>query len=673
MIDENQTEEYEFLSDAKEFLNNYKRSISKNLRLGDKALILDFNNLASQSIELADNLIERPEETIQLFDMAASETGWISDDIRTRFSSIASTQEIPIRNIRSRNIGKMIGINGVIRKASEIRPQVTNIKFKCPVCGAIISVLQIEKEQRQPGHCSCGRKGGFKEIAKDMIDSQIIVLEESADDLEDGGDQPKRIKVWLSNDLCDLKMTKRIIPGNKVKIIGILKEVKIGKNIKSPSVKYDYILEANNIIPLEEEVDDIEITEEDERTILEISKRPDLYDYLGKSVAPGIFGNDDVKKALTIQLFGGVKNIRSDGSCTREQIHGLLVGDPGTGKSVMLKYIQELSRKSRYVSGKGTSGVGLTAMTSRDEITGDWTLEAGAMVLANNGTLCIDEFEKMDESDRSNLHEGMEQGTISVSRANIQAKLNANTTILAGANPKMGRFDDTKELAPQINLIPSLLSRFDFIFIMRDIPNEERDALIVDKIFSEHCEDKIDSDFLDKETYRKYIAYSKRIHPRLGDSALRVLKNYYIGLRSRCGDIGGKKVIPMGARQIEGLIRFSEASAKMRLSRVVTIADAEYAIKIMEAYLKEVGYDEENKSFDIDKLSGNGAKARSNIDMVRDVIKIVMNESGNAVAIDKIKSLLNGKIDGDDIDSIIEKLIKNGDIFRPKKKHVQLM
>lgn len=665
--------EDEFLIDAKEFLNNNKRTIGKKLRLGDKALIIDFNELAQHSIEIADNLIDRPEETIQLLDIATEETEWITSDVCIRLSSITATQEVPIRNIRSRNLGKMIGISGIIRKASEIRPQVTNMKFECPGCGTVISVLQVEKEQKQPSHCSCGRKGGFCEIAKDMIDSQIIVLEESADDLEDGGDQPKRINVWLSNDLCDLKMTRRIVPGNKVKIIGILKEVKIGKNIKNPSVKYDYILEANNVIPLEEDVDDIEITEEDEREILEISKRDDLYDYLGKSVAPGIYGNDDVKKALTIQLFGGVKNKRSDGSHTREQIHGLLVGDPGTGKSVMLKYIQELSRKSRYVSGKSVSGVGLTAMTSRDETTGDWTLEAGAMVLANNGTLCIDEFEKMDESDRSNLHEGMEQGTISVSRANIQAKLNANTTILAGANPKMGRFDDSKELAPQINLIPSLLSRFDFIFIMRDIPDKARDSLIVDKIFSEHCEDKIDEDFLDKDTYRKYIAYAKRIHPRLGDGALRVLKNYYIGLRDTCGDIAGKKAIPMGARQIEGLIRFSEASAKMRLSKLVTIADAEYAIKIMEAYLKEVGYDKQSKSFDVDKIGGTGTRQRSKLGIIKEAIRIVGNEFNGMAPLDKVKSSLDTRYGSVDVDDAIEKLIKGGDVFRPKRGFIRLM
>jgi len=341
-------------------------------------------------------------------------------------------------------------------------------------------------------------------------------------------------------------------------------------------------------------------------------------EYLGKSIAPSVYGNEEIKKALTLQLFGGVPMLRSDGSYSREQIHGLLVGDPGVAKSVILKYLQEVSHKSRYVSGKSASGVGLTATVVKDELTGGYALEAGAMVLANKGSLFIDEFEKMSEEDRSNLHEGMSLGTISVSKASIQAKLNARTSILAAANPKFGRFDVSKPFASQINLAPSLLSRFDFIFVMRDVPEEIRDSMIADKIFGEHSTDRND-DILSKDMFKKYVAFAKSYKPKMGASALKILKEYYINLRKKTKVVDGKKVIPIGARQLEGLIRFSEASAKIRLRRTIISEDANTAIEVMESYLKEIGYDKKNDTFDVDAIGGNGIQSRNKVGTVMNV------------------------------------------------------
>jgi replicative DNA helicase Mcm len=672
MTDE-ETEQEELLNDAKDFFDSNKRQIGRNLKLGDKALVIDFEELSQHSIEIADNLIIKPEETIQLLEIAAEETEWLPDNIRVRLKSLSHSQDVKIRNIRAKNSGTMISFDGVIRQASLIRSQVTNIKFECPSCGTIMSVLQLEKEQKQPSRCSCGRKGGFKNISEDTIDSQIVVIEESSDNLEDGGDQPQRMKVWLKEDLTDKNFTKKIVPGNKVKVIGVLHNVKMGSNSNKPLVTYDYAIEANNIIQLEEDFEDVELTDEEEEVILEISKRDDLVDYLSNSVAPSVYGNKEIKKALVLQLFGGVSRRRSDNSMSREQIHGLLVGDPGVAKSVILKYLQEITRKSRFISGKGASGVGMTATVTKDELSGGWTLEAGAMVLSNNGSLFIDEFEKMSNEDRSNLHEGMSLGTITIARANVQATLNAKTTILAAANPKFGRFDASKSLVSQINLLPSLLSRFDFIFVMRDIPGKERDSLIADKIFSEHNDDRDNHDILEKNMFKKYISYAKQFHPKLGDGAIRTLKDYYVGLRDRIKMVDGKPAIPLGARQLEGLIRFAEAAAKMRLSRLVTISDAEYAIKIMESYLMEIGYDKENKTFDIDKISGNSAKSRSKLEIIKNAIKIVGNEFNGLSPIEKIKSSLDTQYTSEEIDEAIEKLIKGGDVFRPKRGFIRLM
>jgi len=665
-------EQEDFLNDVKEFLELNKRKIRKNFRDGSKALIIDFDDLLGHSPKIAENLIELPEETIQLFEVAAEETTWLPDDVRARLSSISKSQEIKIRHIRAKYIGKMISIDGIIRRASEIRPMTTNIKFECPSCGTIISVLQLKKEQSVPKRCSCGRKAGFKEIAKDMIDAQIIVVEEAQDSIDDGGSQPKRLNVLLKEDLTDISMNKMVIPGNRIKIIGTLETVEMGNNSKKPLTRFDLIIGANNLIPLEEDIDDIQITEEEEREIIEISKKPDLLDYLSKSVAPSVYGNEDIKKALTFQLFGGASQRRSDGSMSREQIHGLLVGDPGVAKSVILKYLKELSNKSRYVSGKGASGVGLTATATMDDLTKTWALEAGAMVLANNGSLFIDEFEKMSEEDRSNLHEGMSVGTISVSKASIQATLNAKTSILAAANPKFGRFDIDKTFASQINLAPSLLSRFDFIFVMRDVPEEIRDTAIANKIFDEHMEGN-EEDFLEKNMYRKYVAYAKSFKPKLSQASIGVLKKYYINLRNRAKKIEGKQVIPIGARQLEGLIRLSEAHSKMRLSNLVTIGDAESAIEIMEAYLKEVGYDKENNTFDIDKISGNSASQRGKMDIIRDAITELGGSYNGNVPIDEVCKLLDTKFTSKEVSDIINKIVNHGDGFKPKKGCIHLM
>lgn len=663
----------EFLTEAKEFYEINRKKFGNMLKKSNGVLFLDFEDLSAHSPELAELLIDKPDETVELLEVALTELTWTSDNVKVRFTSIPLTQNLKIGNLRSKNLGRMISIDGIIRKASEVRPIVTNIKFECPSCGTIISVLQIHKEQKEPSKCSCGRRGGFKKLSKDMIDAQVVILEESPDTLEDGSTQPKRMTVFLKEDLVDPTMEKRTIPGNKVKIIGVLKEVEMIGNGGRVLIRFDLAIDANNIIPLEEDINDVEISEEDEKTIKEISKKPDLINFLGKSIAPSVWGNEDVKRALTLQLFGGVRRKRTDGSFCAEQIHGLLVGDPGVAKSVILKYLTEISHKSRYVSGKSASGVGLTATVGRDEMTKSWVLEAGAMVLTNNGSLFIDEFEKMSEEDRSNLHEGMSVQTISVSKATIQATLNARTSILAAANPKFGRFDEDKPLASQINLMPSLLSRFDFIFIMRDVPEEIRDSMIADKIFGEHSEERTKMDILEKDMFKKYVAYAKRIKPKISKEAFEEIKSFYIGLRKKTKRIGGKSVIPIGARQLEGLIRFSEASAKIRLSKDVTKEDANLAITVMETYLKDVGYDKENDTFDIDKITGNSASQRSKIDTLKEIVKTLEQQHGKSVPIEDIKKEAISKFTDEEIDEILDKIVRNGDAFRPKRGIIQLM
>ena len=663
----------EFLSEAKEFFEVNRKEIIRGMSGENKVVRVDFEEFSAHSPELAENLIDRPEETVQLLEVALEELEWAPSNARIRFSSISKGQELFIRHIRSKHLGKMIGIEGVVRQATEVRPLVTNAKFECPSCGTIISVLQIDKKFREPSRCSCGRRGGFKEIAKDMVDAQVLTIEEASDNLH-GGEQPKRMTIFLKEDLVDPMMEMRTTPGSRVKVIGILKEIAITTGSGAMLTRFDLAIESNNIIPMEESFEDINIDEEDERAIRELAADPELMKKMVDSIAPSIWGHREVKKALAFQLFGGVKKTRSDGTKMRGDIHVLLVGDPGVAKSVMLGFISGVAPKARYVSGKSATGAGLTATVVKDDILKGWGLEAGAMVLANKGIVCIDEFDKMDEEDRSTMHEAMEQQTVTISKATVQATLRSQTSVLAAANPKFGRFDPLQSIPKQVNLVPSLLSRFDAIFIMRDIPSRDNDEAIATHVLLEHKQEA-KHDVIDKDLLKKYVSYAKqKINPVLTDEAISAMKEFYVGLRNmpQIGD-GPSKPIPIGARQLEAMVRLAEAHARMRLSEEVGVKDAAAAIDLVKSYLLQVGYDKNTKTFDVDRITGNSASARNKIGVVVETIEELEKRLGKLIPLEEVTKALDGRMKDSEVDEAIGKLLKSGDLFRPKRGFVQRM
>ncbi len=662
----------ELLIEAKNFFNTHKKEIGKTAKSGKNVVQIDFEKLSEFSPEISEKLITNPEDILQVLELALEESGLVKGP-RIRLSSIARSQIIKIRNIRAKHLSNLIEIEGIVRQASEVRPQVTSAKFECPSCGTIISVLQFDKKFREPTRCSCGRRGGFKEISKEMVDAQRLVIEESPDSL-DGGEQPKRMNVFLKEDLVEPKMEEKTTPGARVKIIGVLKEISIPLAAGGVSTRYDLAVEANNIIPTEESFEDLEISEEDELEIKELAADPKIFERLTKSIAPSIWGYPEIKQSLALQLFGGVKKQRSDTTKTRGDIHILMVGDPGVAKSVLLKFISGIAPKGRYVSGKSTSGAGLTASVVKDEFLKGWSLEAGAMVLSNKGLICIDELEKMDENDRSTMHEAMEQQTVTISKANIQATLRAQTAVLAAANPKYGRFDPTQMIAKQVNLAPPLLSRFDIIFILRDLPDKERDESIATHVLREHQQEVV-HEIIDKKLLRKYIAYSRqKINPKLTDEAVATIKEFYVRLRNQPSySDSGVKPIPITARQLEALVRIAEATARARLKKKVTKEDADEAIKLMNYYLMQVGYDEETKTFDIDKIAGNPASQRGKINLVQETLEKLEARLGKRIPIEEIEKELKPSMKQDELDDILNKLVRNGDLFRPKKGFIQRM
>ena len=659
------------VQEAKNFFDDYKKEIRQS---AGKVAKINFQAISEFSPMLAEAIIEAPEDTIQAMQEALEESfPNLVENSRIRLDNLPKTAFVKIREVRANHLDQLIWVEGIVRQASDVRPQVVNARFECPNCGAILSVLQIDKKFHEPSKCSCMWKGQFRLISKEMVDVQSLKVEESPDAL-DGGEQPKRINVFLKEDLVDPKMEERTTPGSKIKIYGVLKEVPIPLQTGAISTRFDIAIEANNVIPLEESFEDLNISEEETRQILELAADPNLYRKLTQSIAQSVYGFDNIKEALMLQLFGGIKKIKSDGGQTRGDIHILLVGDPGVAKSVMLKFISSIAPKGRYVSGKAATSAGLTASVVKDEFLRGWALEAGAMVLANKGLVCIDEIEKMTEQDRSAMHEAMEQQTVSIAKANIHATLRAETTVLAAGNPKFGRFDPTTPIPQQIDISPALLSRFDVIFVIRDLPNRTQDEAIAKHVLGEHSQEIITRDVIEPRLFKRYVSYAKqKVKPKLTEEAIEEIKSFYVNLRNQSirtdADI---KPIPITARQLEGIIRLSEACAKIRLSDTVKREDAKKAIEILKASLTQVGYDEESKSFDIDKMTtGITSSKRSKILLVRDVIYNLESRVGKMIPLEEIEKELAGKLKPEEFEDALSQLKKSGEVFSPNNKHIQ--
>jgi replicative DNA helicase Mcm len=544
-----------------------------------------------------------------------------------------------------------------------------NAKFECPSCGTVISVLQIEKKFREPSRCSCGRKGTFHLLSKVMVDAQRLVIEESPESLI-GGEQPRRINVFLKEDLVEPVMEEKTTPGSKVRVLGILEEVPVPLPSGAISTRFDLAVEANNLIPLEATYEELDITEEDERQIEELAEDPELFSKLRNSVAPSIWGYEEIKEALVLQMFGGVRKTSDDGTVSRGDIHLFLIGDPGVAKSVTLKFISNIAPRGRYIVGKASTGAGITATVVKDEFLRGWSLEAGAMVLANKGIVCIDEIEKMDPHDRSAMHEALEQQTVTISKANIQASLMAQTSVLAAGNPKYGRFEPQQSITEQIDLPPALINRFDLIFVLRDLPNREHDDAIATHVLNLHQQKGGKGD-IETELFKKYVAYAKqKIQPKLTEEAVNEIKQFYLNMR-RASLEGETRSISISARQLQGLVRLAEAHAKSRLSHTVDKQDSAVAIRLTKYYLLQVGYDPETKTFDIDRFTTRVSSSKRNkIILLKEMIKKLESHYGKQIPLEELRKSL-GDLSDHEFEEAVEQLKKSGDIFQPKQGFVQ--
>jgi len=650
---------------------NYYSLLLETIRLGGKALLVDFSLLAKFNPEIADMLLDQPEEVLKAFEIAVEQFDLPTKPkgFTIRIKNLPKSQKVLLRYIRSVNLGKLLFFEGIVRQKSDVRPQVTSARFECPSCGNIIPVLQLDKQFKEPTKCGCGRKGKFNLLSKELIDAQHLKLEENSEDI-DGSEQPKRINVFLKNDLVSPMKEKVTSPGSMIKIVGVVKEIPVIMKSGSKSTVFDLLIEANSIESVQEDYTDIKISKEDIAKIKELSKDPMLNQKMVDSIAPSIYGYSLIKEALVLQLMGGVRKDRKDGVVTRGDIHILLVGDPGSGKSQLIRRIHKVAPKARYVSGKGASGAGLTAAVVKDEFLSDWALEAGALVLANKGVCCIDELDKMTNDDTSAMHEALEQQTITISKANIQATLRAETTVLAAANPKFGRFDPYSTIAEQIQLPVTLINRFDLIFPVRDMPDEKKDSQLASFILKVHQNQNTVEPPVDTDMIRKYIAYVRQTcKPELTDSAIEELKKYYLQMRSS----GNTKAVPITARQLEGLIRLSEANARLRLSDKVTRSDAKKAIELVHHCLKLIAFDEETGTFDVDRIATDTPSSeRNKIITIKEIINDLENKIGKTIPLEDIDDIAKERgLSEEDITEVIDKLKRAGDIFEPRRGFIQ--
>ncbi len=883
--------------------------------------------LIFQEGRLGEELLENPDVVLVHAEKGLANVsniyGVSLEGCKPRFYSLPTAKRVLIRDLRSQHISKFVAVEGIVRKVTEVRPRIVEAAFACTNCGSITMVPQEDSQLRQPFECSKCRNKRLVFLPENSvsIDSQRVRIQEYPENLR-GGEQPQTIDIMLEGDLAGL-----INPGDRVVINGIVRAKPRGSTHRKLT-HMDLYIEGNSVEILQQEYEEFEITDEDKEKILQLATSDDIYDKVVRSIAPSIYGHEDIKLAIALQLFGGVPKKLPDGTEIRGDIHILLVGDPGVAKSQLLRYVHRIAPRSVYTTGKGTTTAGLcvapdtivftadgwkeireiveacrlnkagdgiyvsnrrikilsvnsnhvvfkdsdkvwkikspeilirirtetgkeicttpatkilttkgwieasalkvgdvvataaklpdpkikdelsmddvsvreyikklfgergqiedgkvfiesddpktlqllllrfeiqskvldnriqilsvdkfsklvgrdlvgkseelprsgdivwekvvevkeeetsfefvydltvndshsfiangivvhnTATAVRDEVDGRWTLEAGALVLADKGVALVDEIDKMRKEDRSALHEALEQQTISIAKAGINAILRARCALLGAANPKYGRFDIYTPIAEQIDLSPTLLSRFDLIFVMRDEPDEIRDRDLARHILESHQlgemlerRRNVSTEYseeilkakahpieplIEPELLRKYIAYARKtVFPVLSEEAKRRIEEYYVSLRSKAKD---NSPMPITARQLESIIRLAEASARMRLSDKVEVQDVERVIRIMEKSLAQIAVDPETGEIDIDyAFSGTSKRQRDRILTIKKIIEELEDQFDSGVPEEEIiKEASREGIEEAKVKEILTKLKQLGEIYSPR-------
>ena len=671
------TKELETVDPQERFLEffkkeKYRQRIAQMAITGRESITIDFEELFGFDQRLAEILLDKPDDYMQHASNAAygqlgiedSEYAQKMEKIAVRVVQLLGKEQL--RKLGSKQMGKLVMIEGIVVRATPVRPMVMIASFKCKRCGTISKIEQTGQFMKAPTVCTspdCGQNGPFEFIQEEstFIDSQDLRLQEKPEDLPPG-QLPRTLSVKLvGGEIVDLAR-----PGDHVSIVGIVRAFAPSRPGIGKLRTFILQLDANSLEVLGKEPETSPPTIEEEEKMLELSKDPWVHRKIMSSIAPSIYGYEHIKEAIMYLLFGGVSKTLPD-ITVRGEMNALLIGDPGTAKSQLLQYVARIAPRGLYTSGRGTTAAGLTAAVIREK-GGSMSLEAGALVLADKGIACIDEMDKMRPEDRVAIHEAMEQHTVSVAKGGIVATLNARTAILAAANPSLGRYEPHRTVAENISLPVTILSRFDLIFVLRDVPDKEADGRMTEHILEIHRRGSSPVEVqVDIELMRKYVSYAKGIKPVLGTEALKRLSDFYLAMRGASETEGSPVAIT--ARQLESLVRIAEARARVALRKEVTAEDAEAAIAIMKRSLGEVGIDVSSYKMDIDLIMTG--KPKSVRDRLHIVLSMLVEMEKETSIVEKTKLMneleLKHKIPRSDTERMLGQLLREGTIYEPKE------
>ena len=663
-----------FLKAFKDRDSNYKYfdRINNMMASGVQSLIVDYIDLDSYNPFLAKEITHKPDEYLEAFNEAVLSIlreihpdyeQEIREKIRVRIGNY--TVQKGLREINADLINKLVSISGMVVRSSEVKPLAKKVAYKCTNCNTVTEAQLKGLVMKKPLKCpACSEK----ELEMDpesslFIDFQLVRLQELPEDLP-AGQLPHYIEVTVMSDLVD-----QCRPGDRIILTGI---IRIEQEQLVPQAKTSLFrlrMEGNNIEYLggragskdTRSVERILISTEDERQIRTIASKPDAYEKLIASFAPHIYGHEPIKEAILLLIVGSVTKRLEDGSTRRGDINVLLVGDPGTAKSEMLKFTAKIAPRGLYTSGRGSTAAGLTAAVIRDK-SGIMMLEAGAVVLGDQGIVCIDEFDKIKPEDRSALHEVMEQQTCSVAKGGIVATLNARTSILSASNPIYGKYDPYKNITENVNLPVPLLTRFDLIFIVRDSPDKEKDNLIASHILEIHRNtEQAARPAIDIDLFSKYLAYTKQIEPALTPEAIDIVRSYYMDMRR----IESEGMITVTPRQLEGLIRLASARARLLLKDMVEAEDAQRAIYLVDQMMRTAGVDVNTGKTDLGVLYGKPqsvvSKEKTFMELFRELTGTENNDVEDKVLVDEL--VKTGKFSDEEARKYIQKFNREGQIF----------